>query len=199
MESMKVKDLMVPLDQYVCVSEEATITDAILALEEAQAKYGSRVYPYRAVLVCDKDNKVIGKVGHLDVLRSLEPRYSEVGDLKKVSGFGLSAEFMRSMMAEYELWKAPLEDLCRKAAQVKPGKHRGSSLGGRVDRQDATLDQGRAPTDHGTSSISAGHFRRPHRRHPEAYRRVQGSQRQNKGLQDLRRPTLGRVQGGSFS
>jgi CBS domain-containing protein len=141
MESMKVKDLMVPLDQYVCVREEATITDAILALEEAQAKYGSRIYPYRAVLVCDKDNKVIGKVGHLDILRSLEPRYSDLGDLKKVSGFGLSAEYMRSMMAEFDLWKAPLEDLCHKAARVTLKSIVAAPVEGELIESGATLDQ----------------------------------------------------------
>jgi CBS domain-containing protein len=141
MESMKVKDLMVPLDQYVCVNAEATISDAILALEEAQAKYGARTYPYRAVLVCDKDNNVIGKVGHLDVLRSLEPKYSELVDLKKVSGFGLSAEYMRSMMADFDLWKTPLEDLCHKAATVSLGSIVAAPLEGELVDSEATLDQ----------------------------------------------------------
>ena len=43
METIKVKDLMVPLDQYVCVSEDATLYEAVVALEEAQARNASRV------------------------------------------------------------------------------------------------------------------------------------------------------------
>jgi CBS domain containing-hemolysin-like protein len=120
-ESIRIKDLMVPLDQYVCVSEEATLYEAVIALEEAQAKSMGTGSPHRAVLICDKKNKVVGKLGLLDVLRSLESRYSNVKDLKKVSGFGLTAEFMQSMMDKYDLWKAPLQDLCRKAASVKTG------------------------------------------------------------------------------
>jgi predicted transcriptional regulator len=141
METIKVKDLMVPSDQYVCVSRDDTLFEAVIALEQAQAKYESKGYPHRAVLVCDKNGKVVGKLAQLDVLRALEPRYSELTDLKKVSGFGLSAEFMKSMMERYDLWKAPLEDLCRKAAQIKLGSIVSDPLEGEVIDQDATLNK----------------------------------------------------------
>lgn len=141
MERIKVKDLMVPLDQYVCVSQDDTLFEAVVELEQAQASYMSRGYPHRAVLVCDKEGKVIGKLAYLDVLRALEPRYSELTDMKKVSGFGLSSDFMKSMMNRYELWKAPLEDLCHKAAQVQLGSIVSAPLEGEVIDQNATLDK----------------------------------------------------------
>lgn len=141
METIKVKDLMVPLEQYACVSEEATLYEAVVALEAAQTKAAASGYPHRAILICDKDNKVIGKMGYLDLLRTLEPKYSELSDLKKVSGFGLTAEFMRSMMQKYELWKAPLDDLCRKAAHIKLGSIVAAPLEGEFIDQDAALDQ----------------------------------------------------------
>jgi CBS domain-containing protein len=141
MEAIKVRDLMVPLDQYVCVSADETLYEAVAKLGEAQAKCASSGYPHRAVLVCDKDGNVIGKLAQLDVLRALEPRYSEISDLKKVSGFGLSAEFMKSMMGRYELWKAPLEDLCRKAAQVRLEAIVSAPLEGELIDQNATLDK----------------------------------------------------------
>ena len=66
-----VKDLMVPLSEYAAVSEEATLYDAVLALEEAQAAFDQSRYRHRAVLVYDKDKKVVGKVSQLDILRAL--------------------------------------------------------------------------------------------------------------------------------
>jgi len=141
MEAIQVKNLMVPLEQYACVSQEATLYEAVVALEEAQGQCAPTGYPHRAVLVRDKDGKVIGKLGRLDVLRSLEPRYSELSDLKKVSGFGLSAEFMRSMMQRYELWKAPLDDLCRKAGQIRVASIVSAPLEGEFVEEDATLDK----------------------------------------------------------
>ncbi len=71
MEAIKVRDLMVPLDQYACVSEDVTLYEAVIELEQAQAKYVSSGYPHRAVLVCDKQGNVIGKLSQLDVLRAL--------------------------------------------------------------------------------------------------------------------------------
>jgi CBS domain-containing protein len=141
MENTKVKDLMVPLAEYVCVSEEATLYEAVLALIDARTKAVGQVHPHRAVLVCDKTGRVVGKLGYLDVLRSLEPHYSELSDLKRVSGFGLSAEFMKSMMNKYDLWKAPLEDLCHKATQVKLSSIVADPLEGEFVEEDATLDK----------------------------------------------------------
>lgn len=141
MEAIKVKDLMVPLDQYTSVSQDATLYEAVVALEAAQAEHAATGYPHRAVLVRDADAKVIGKLGQLDVLRSLEPRYSELSDLKHISGFGLSSEFMRSMMQKYELWEAPLSDLCRKAGSVRVGSLVSAPLEGEIIEDDATLNK----------------------------------------------------------
>ena len=146
METIKVKDLMVPFVEYICISEDATLYDAVLAMEEARVKHAAEKanasrYAHRAVLVCDKDNRVIGKLSQLDVLRSLEPKYSEIGDLKKVSGFGLTAEFMKAMMEKYELWKAPLDDLCRKAGGMKVGAIVASPLEGEIIDVEASLNR----------------------------------------------------------
>lgn len=141
METIKVKDLMVPLEQYVCVSQSASLQEAVIQLEEARAKYVAEGHPYRAVLVCDQNGNVVGKLGQLDVLRALEPRYSELSDLKKVSGFGLGSDFMKSMMERYELWKAPLEDLCHKAAQIKLSEIVSAPLEAEVIDQGETLDK----------------------------------------------------------
>jgi predicted transcriptional regulator len=141
METIKVKDLMVPLDQYVRVSQDATLYEAVVTLEAAQTQYMSARYPHRAVLVCDKEGKVIGKLSQLDMLKSLEPRYSELSDLKHVSGFGLSAEYMRSMMQDFDLWKSPLDDLCRKAGQVRVESLVSEPLEGEIVEDDATLNR----------------------------------------------------------
>jgi CBS domain-containing protein len=141
METIKVRDLMVPLGQYVCVSEDATLYEAVAELDKAREQYLTKGYPHRAVLVCDKGGNVVGKLSQLDVLRSLEPKYSDLADLKKVSGFGLSSEFMRSMMPRYELWEAPLDDLCHKAAQVRLGSIVSAPMEGESVEEDTTLDK----------------------------------------------------------
>ncbi len=116
MDSMKVRDLMIPVKEYVTIDENATLFEAVTHLEDAHMQFEAKRVPHTTLLVRNKSGKIIGILSEMDVLRSLEPRYNQIDDLKNVSGFGLSAEFMRSMMTKYDLWKAPLDDLCRKAA-----------------------------------------------------------------------------------
>ena len=141
MESILVRDLMVPVEEYITISDSATLYEAVIRLQEAQSDYESGKYPHRAILVQGSSGKVVGKLSKIDVIRSLEPKYSELGDLRKVSGFGLTPEFMRAMMEKFELWETPLSDLCRKAADQKVGSLVASPLDGEVIQSDATLDK----------------------------------------------------------
>ena len=73
MKTIYVKHLMVPLDEYATVSEEATLFEAVVALEKAQEKLDRTRFKYlhRAILVYDKNNNIVGKISQLDVLRAL--------------------------------------------------------------------------------------------------------------------------------
>jgi len=118
-KTIAVKDLMVPLSEYATVFQEATLYDAVLALEKAQQTFDPEKHRHRAVLVYDKDNKVVGKLGQLDILKTLEPKYAEMGDLGPLSRAGFSPEFLKSMIEKFALWDKPLSDICSKAAGLK--------------------------------------------------------------------------------
>jgi CBS domain-containing protein len=118
METMTVKDLMVPLDAYATVSEDATLHEAVLALEAAQKSVGPGREKHCAVLVRDRQGKVIGKLSRWAILRGIEPRYKHIGDLKETSRFGFSTDFIKSMLTNYGLFRTALEDLCKKAAEM---------------------------------------------------------------------------------
>jgi CBS domain-containing protein len=119
MESIIVKDLMIPLAEYATVSEEASLYEAVFALETAQQNIKEGQDKHRAVLVLNNENKVIGKLSQLDILRGLEPKYDQIGNLRESSRYGFSAEFIRSMTHHYDLWRKPLDDICKKAANIK--------------------------------------------------------------------------------
>ncbi len=119
MKTLIVKDFMVPLPEYTTVSQEGTLYDAVLALEKAQQTSDPKKHRHRAVLVYDKNNKVVGKLGQLDILKALEPKYAEMGDLGTLSRTGFSPEFLRSMIEKFALWNKPLSDICSKAARMK--------------------------------------------------------------------------------
>jgi len=111
---------MVPLEEYATVDENATLFEAVVSLEKAQGEFSQSRYRHRAVLVLDKDQKVVGKLSQLDVLMALEPKYKNIiqpGTYQSFSGF--SKEFLQSLIDDYDLFKDPMADICRKAGNQK--------------------------------------------------------------------------------
>jgi hypothetical protein len=106
-----VKDIMVPLNEYATVNEEATLYEALLALEDAQQRFAQDRYKHRAILVLDKNRDIVGKLSQLDVIRGLEAGYTKIGDLKGVSRSGFSPEFIKSLIEQYSLWQRPLDEI----------------------------------------------------------------------------------------
>ncbi len=141
MSSIKVKDIMVPLEEYASVSEEATLAEAVLALEKAQEQYKQSRYKHRAVLVYDKDRRIVGKVSQLDTIRGIESGYTKIGDLKTVSHSGFRPEFIKSLMGKYDLWQQPLEEIVKKAARVKVKDIMHKPTEGEYVEEDASLEE----------------------------------------------------------
>jgi CBS domain-containing protein len=140
MQSIKVQEFMVPLSEYATVSEDATLNEAVLALEEAQKRVEGDREKHRAVLVLDNKGRVVGKIDQWTVLWAIEPRYKLMGNLRETSRYGFSPEFLRSMVETYGLWRKPLEGLCRKAADMKVKDIMHTPAEVEYVGEDATLD-----------------------------------------------------------
>ena len=119
MAQSTVRDLMIPLEEYAVVGPEASLYDAVLALDSSQRTLPAGRQPHRAVLVVGADGRVIGKLGHLAFLKALEPRYDAMGDLATLSRVGLSGDFISSMMGHMQLWKDDFEDICQRARHTR--------------------------------------------------------------------------------
>jgi len=119
MEIITVEELIVPLEEYATVEKDATLYDAVLALEKAQENFSKNRYLHRAVLVLNEDGNVLGKVSQLDVLRALEPKYGDMGDMRYLSRTGFSADFIKSIMDKYALCEIPLTEMCGRATALK--------------------------------------------------------------------------------
>ena len=119
MDARTVKDLMVSLGEYAVVPEDATILEALNALELAQDNLPPGREPHRAVLVVDKNKRVVGKIGQLAFLRALEPKYLYLGDLKTLSRAGLSETFIGDMMENLSFLRGTLDDICRQVQSLR--------------------------------------------------------------------------------
>ena len=64
-----------------------------------------------------------------------------MGDFTGISHTGFSTEFIKSMVDKYDLWKKPLEDICRRAPHIKVKDVMYTPTEGEYVAQEATLDQ----------------------------------------------------------
>ena len=104
MKSFTVSDLMVPISEYATV----------VALEKAQEEFDQTRYRHRAILVFDKDEKIVGKISQLDILKALEPKYKELMTEGATRHLGFSTKYLQGMLEQFSLWAGPLTDICRK-------------------------------------------------------------------------------------
>ena len=141
MKSRTVKEIMVPLAEYATVPEDATLFEAVLALDAAQAEFDQTRYRHRAIVIYDKNKKVVGKLSQLDILKALEPKYSGIVDDRHTHGFGFTKEYLKSMHDDFRLWDTPLNKLCEKAAVKKVKEIMYSPTEGEYVSQDANLDE----------------------------------------------------------
>jgi CBS domain-containing protein len=137
----QVKDLMIPLTEYATVDEDATLFDAVMALEKAQLSFDHSRYHHRAILILNKAGKVAGKLSQIDVLRALEPRYAEMQGSDGLARYGFSKKFMKSMLIQYHLWESPLKDICRKTGEKRVKDFMYAPTEGEYVSLEATLDE----------------------------------------------------------
>ncbi len=119
MKTTKVKEMMVPIDDYAVVREDATLYEAITALESAQSRVQAGRDMLRAILVSDGNRRIVGKVRQWDVVRGIEPSYEKMGESENASEDLLSSELMKKMLETHGLWRGPFDDICRKGAEIR--------------------------------------------------------------------------------
>jgi CBS domain-containing protein len=119
MDTKRVKDIMVPLQEYGIVDEDSTLINAIMIFDEAHRKRNRNRPPHRAVLVVDKNKKVVGKLGQLAFLKALEPQHNILTDMSKLSSAGVSEQFIASVTQHYRFFQEDLSALCAHARHIK--------------------------------------------------------------------------------
>ena len=140
MSEFCVKELMVPLSEYATVPEGSTLFEAVLALEKAQEEFDHTKYKHLGVLILNKQKQVIGKLGQIDVLRALEPKDGELGEINKLGQFGFSSNFVRKLRTQRRMTAAPLKDLCSKASKLRVEDFMQTPSEGEFIDQEASLE-----------------------------------------------------------
>ncbi len=121
MKTIALKDLMVPLADYATVPREATLLEAVLALEKAQLALDPSRHKHRAILVLDESGKVVSKITMKNILVALEPNYGKVEGMEVLERSGYSPDLIRSMLEDNALWTEPLQFVRERATKLKVG------------------------------------------------------------------------------
>jgi hypothetical protein len=121
MRTIKVKDLMVPLEDYATISCGGTLLEAVLALEKAQMTLDPSMHKHRAILVLGESGKVVSKMTMKSILVALEPNYGKVEGTEVLERSGYSRDLIKSMLEDNALWAKPMQFVCERAAKLMMG------------------------------------------------------------------------------
>jgi hypothetical protein len=121
MKTIAVKELMVAVEAYATVDVEATLRDAVIALESSQMTLHPSRHKHRAVLVLDEDGKVVSKITMKNMLAALEPNYGRLEGMGVLKRSGFSPDLIRDMLENNALWAEPLQLFHDRAASLKVG------------------------------------------------------------------------------
>ena len=117
----KVADIMIPLDEYALVDEDATLVEALHALDDAQSKFPEGIHPHRAVLVRGADGSIVGKLGHHAFLAGLEPKYSSLESDASIARAGYTSRYINSFMQQMDLWQQDFDTYVKRAREIRVG------------------------------------------------------------------------------
>lgn len=111
MKKFSVKDLMIPISNYVTVKKADTLVDVLQALESARK---ADAHAHRDAIVVDDSGTFLGKITMIDIFRALEPNYKKlIGE--RTSGT-LTADFVMKAVKDFKLWLEPEDDICQRGS-----------------------------------------------------------------------------------
>jgi len=139
MRTVNVKDLMVPTEEYATVLQDASLREAILALEKAQMTLEPMKYRHRAILVLDENRNVLGKLTIKNILIALETTYGKLEGMEVLSRSGYSPDLIESMLENHTFWLEHLQFVCERAAQLKVSDFVNPPLDSEYVDENATL------------------------------------------------------------
>lgn len=117
--SKRVKDLMLSLTEYAVVDEDATILDALRALEDSQSALAPGRQPHRAVLVRDRHGAIVGKLHYFAFLRALLSQHRTLIGEAMLDRAGVGDDLLDASLANLGLLTDDLVDVCARARRVR--------------------------------------------------------------------------------
>lgn len=119
MDTIKVKDFMVPVAEMAAVNENGTFTEAVEGLAQVLEEFKTGKRKSRTLLVVNDAGKVVGKITPTDILRSLDTNYQMLLD-KGVSAHVSKFSYLINSLSEgMQHTTQPWSGMCSRIASLK--------------------------------------------------------------------------------
>ncbi|EGB14196.1 CBS domain containing protein [Pseudodesulfovibrio mercurii] len=106
---MKVKELMIPVDNYLTLGTDASLGDVASTLKSGG---------HRDILIVDEQGAFAGVLSMSDMITALEPNYKKLFK-KDLSSDTLSNRYVAEQFKEFNLWTDTLTNICARGVQIK--------------------------------------------------------------------------------
>ena len=118
MKEILVKDVMIPIANYVTVKPENHLPGMLRAIEaKRQSEEG---HAHRDAIVIDADGRFVGKVTMIDVFRALDKGFRKIRMERGEKT--LTDNFVQKAVREMNLWMDPVETVCQRGSKVTVGE-----------------------------------------------------------------------------
>ena len=115
MKSKLVKDVMIPIENYVAVKKEDTIFDLFQALEAS--KTADQAHAHRDAIVMDDNGEFYGKVTMLGIFKALEPKYRQIDEEAIIkAGHGRITHEILDAYKSMDFWVEPSKSICERGS-----------------------------------------------------------------------------------
>jgi len=115
MDKIQVKEIMIPILNYVTVQKENSLVEVLQSLE--QARKSEKEHAHRDAIVVDASGDFIGKLTMIDVFRALEPNYAKVEQQQEKGT--LTDDFVMKAAKDFNLWIEPTQTICERGGRLK--------------------------------------------------------------------------------
>ena len=115
MKDIQVKEIMIPMSNYVTVKKESSLIEVLQALDADRKSKTD--HAHRDAIVVDGDGNFIGKLTMIDIFRALEPNYKKI-DPAQSKGV-LTKKFVMDAARDFNLWMEPMQDISERGKNLK--------------------------------------------------------------------------------
>ena len=115
MNKTQVKEIMIPILNYVTVQKENSLVEVLQSLE--LARKSENEHAHRDAIVVDVNDVFIGKLTMIDVFRALEPNYAKVEQQQEKGT--LTDDFVMKAAKDFNLWIEPMQTIYERGSRLK--------------------------------------------------------------------------------